>query len=201
MSSTTCAALVPGSRQLLADLTAALGEDAIVLAKETGHAPMEDWRVTNAAMTSDTFCSRYCHNCNASVDPRAGWGAADRDECLASMQTIAAVAARGQLSQNHGMGPATGALGAAQRAFTMAAFLVSAGNHSYFSYADWVSNCWNLAGTGWWPEYDKPLGAPTSPPLQQVGGNKYAFERNFSRGARVFVDVEKHEARIVWGTE
>ena len=201
ISPSTCAALMPGSRQLLADLTAALGKDAIVLAKETNHAPATDWQVANAAMTSDTFCSRYCHNCNSSVDPRTGWAAADRDECLASMKTIANVAARGQLSQNHGMGPVTGTLAAAQRTFTIAAFLVSAGNHSYFSYADWVSNCWNLAGTGWWPEYDKPLGTPISPPLNQVGSNMYAFERNFSSGTRVFVDVEKHEAQIVWGHE
>jgi hypothetical protein len=28
-----------------------------------------DWQVVNAAMTSDAFCSSYCHGCNDSVTP------------------------------------------------------------------------------------------------------------------------------------
>ena len=92
-----------------------------------------------------------------------------------------------------------GPVGAAQRAFTMAAFLVAAGNHSYYSYADWAGGCWSLAGTRWWPEFDRPLGDPVTAPLQRAKGARFVYERNFSRGAMVRIDVAKHEATIVWG--
>jgi hypothetical protein len=59
------------------------------------------------------------------------------------------------------MGPFTGKASAEARAFTMAAFLIGAGDLSFFSYANWADNCWQLAGTRWWPEYDYPLGNPT----------------------------------------
>ena len=29
--------------------------------------------------------------------------------------------------------------------------------------ANWSNNCWELAWTKWWPEYDYPLGESTSP--------------------------------------
>ena len=195
----TCRSLVPGQRQLFADLTAALGAGAIVLAKETGGAAALDWQQANAAMTSDTFCSAYCHGCNASADPAALWRAADAAHCAASIGTIANMSARGQLTESHAMGPLDGALGAAEREFTMAAFLVAAGNLSYFSYADWAGACWELAGTRWWPEYDRPLGAPLGPPATPVSaGRPLVFARNFSSGTTVWVDVENHEAKITW---
>ena len=55
----TCASMVPFQRQLFVELTSALGEGNITLAKETSQAPAIDWQVANAAMTSDTFCSAY----------------------------------------------------------------------------------------------------------------------------------------------
>lgn len=194
----TCDSLVPGQRQLFVDLIAALGEDAVVLAKETSSVPMNDWQVTNAMMTSDTFCSQYCHNCSTSVDPKSRWTTADRDDCVESINTIASAAARGQLSQSHAMGPLDNQ---AAREFTMAAFLVAAGRLSYFSYANWIDQCWELTGTRWWPEYDLPLGDPTSPAAQRASPDKpYVFVRNFSSGTSVYVDVEKHEAKIIWAT-
>jgi hypothetical protein len=65
--------------------------------------------------------------------------------------------AAGQLTQSHAMGPFDGPEAAEARAFTMAAFLIGAGNLSYFSYANWAVDCWTLAGTRWWPEYDRPV--------------------------------------------
>jgi hypothetical protein len=56
----TARALVAGQTQLFAELTAALGPNRIVLAKETGGGTrFLDWKVANAAMTTDTFCSSY----------------------------------------------------------------------------------------------------------------------------------------------
>ena len=70
----TCASMVPAQRLLLGELTEALGEGNITLAKEHGGTGFIDWQVVNAAMTSDAFCSAYCHGCNDSVTPAMnGW--------------------------------------------------------------------------------------------------------------------------------
>jgi len=56
----TATSLVAAQTQLFVDLTAALGQDRVVLAKETGGgAGFLDWHVANAAMITDTFCSNY----------------------------------------------------------------------------------------------------------------------------------------------
>ena len=109
------------------------------------------------------------------------------------------MSARGQLSQSHGMGPFTGAFADEARAFTMAAFLIGAGNLSYFSHANWASASWELSGTKWWPELDKPLGHPTSPPNTRVPGKRWKYQRNFSSGTTVFVDVATRVVDIQWG--
>ena len=97
------------------------------------------------------------------------------------------------------MGPFSGQNGADARAFTIAAFLMGAGNHSFFSYANWANNCWELAGTKWWPEYDLPLGAPTSPANTKVPGKRWKYARNFSSGTTVYVDVATRVVDIQWG--
>lgn len=198
-SNATCTSLVAGQRQLLSELSAALGEGNLTLAKETGDAPMMDWEVVNAAMTSDTFCSQYCHDCNTSVSPASLWTKSDYEGCAQSIATIANMSARGQLTQSHAMGPFTGPYADEARQFTMAAFLIGAGNLSYFSYANWANACWTLAGTRWWPEYDLPLGAPTSPPNTKLAGKRWKYFRNFSSGTTVYVDVATRVVDIQWG--
>ena len=94
--------MVAAQRQLFVELTAALGEGNITLAKETSGAPANDWQVANAAMTSDTFCSQYCHQCNDSITPASRWAVpADAQQCADSIATIANMSARGQLTQVH----------------------------------------------------------------------------------------------------
>ena len=97
-------AMIAAQRQLFVELTAALGEGNITLAKETSGAPANDWQVANAAMTSDTFCSQYCHQCNNSVTPASRWAVpADAQQCADSIATIANMSARGQLTQVHSL--------------------------------------------------------------------------------------------------
>lgn len=195
----TCETVAPAQRQLLDEISAALGEGNITLAKETGNAPMDDWQVANAAMTSDTFCSQYCHGCNQSVSPASLWKTPrDAQACADAIATIANMSARGQLSQSHAMGPFDGEFAAAAREFTMAAFLVGAGNLSYFTYANWAASCWELPGTRWWPEYDQKLGFPTSPPNMRLPGKRWKYARNFSSGTTVYVDVATRVAEIKW---
>ena len=110
--------MVPAQKQLLAELTEALGEGNITLAKVASGtvANSTDWEVANGAMTSDTFCSHYCHGCNASVDPATTWThPTDSQDCVDSMQKVADMTARGQLTESHAMGPFSGPLGEAAR--------------------------------------------------------------------------------------
>jgi hypothetical protein len=96
------------------------------------------------------------------------------------------------------MGPFTGKASAEAREFAMAAFLIGAGNLSFFTYANWAGNCWQLAGTRWWPEYDYPLGKPTSPANTRVPGKRWKYARNFSSGTTVYVDVATRVVSIDW---
>lgn len=193
-----CDSMVAAQRQLFVELTAALGEGNITLAKETSDAPALDWQVANAAMTSDTFCSSYCHDCNASVDPSTTWSQTDARDCADSIATLANMSARGQLTQSHAMGPFYGTLSKQSREFTMAAFLIGAGELSFYSYANWAVACWELVGTKWWPEYDFPVGKPTSPPNTLLPGHTWKYFRNFSSGTSVYVDVATREVSIQW---
>lgn len=76
--------------------------------------------------------------------------------------------------------------------FALACFLVVAEPYSYFSYS------WGYQGndTGtfeWYPEFDKPLGAPKGGAKR----NGWKYTREFAH-ASVFVDIETGEARIDW---
>jgi len=197
----TCESMVPAQRLLLTELTSALGEGNITLAKEHGGTDFIDWQVVNAAMTSDAFCSSYCHGCNASATPGDHWGASDAVSCAASIATIANMSGRGQLTQSHAMGPFSGPAAAQAREFVMAAFLVGAGNLSYFSYANWITDCWSIKGTAWWPEYDRRLGRATSPPNTRLPGEKWKYTRTFSSGTTVYVDLMTRVAVIEWADD
>jgi hypothetical protein len=76
------------------------------------------------------------------------WNATD---CYADMLAVTAMASRQQMTESHGQGPLSDDV---QREFTMACFLIAAGNFSYFSYASWDhGKAWSLKGTRWWHEY------------------------------------------------
>ena len=97
----------------------------------------------------------------------------------AEMAVASAATARGQVLLAHGCGPTEA--GERMQAgclrgdcihefnFTLATFLIVAGNHSYYSYA---SNALDGSAMGvgawefvsyrekWWPQYEQPLGPP-----------------------------------------
>lgn len=193
--------MILAQRQLLGQLTARLGEGNITLAKEHAGTSFTDWQVANAAMTSDAFCSKYCHQCKPSVTPASTWDPqTDAQDCANSIATIAKMSARGQLTQSHAMGPFDDSeMADESRAFVMAAFLIGAGDLSYFSYANWASDSWTMAGTKWWPEYDKKLGRPITPANTKVKGQKWKYHRRFSSGTTVVVDLETRDVTNNWG--
>ena len=82
-----------------------------------------------------------------------------------------------------------------QKAFTyqLGIFLISAGEHSYFrpheGYAADKEDKWMR----WFPEYDKPLGAPNGPAKK----DGYIYTRSFKH-ANVTLDIQKRTAEIIW---
>ncbi len=75
--------------------------------------------------------------------------------------------------------------------FQLACFLIGAEKHCYFCYTwGWLGEY----GTyDWYPEFDKPLGAPKGDAVQ----TGMTFKREFKH-ASVFVDVEKRIGKIDW---
>jgi len=179
----TLESMIPAQRTLLTDLLDALTDKKMVLAKESVVAGSKDWQVANAAMVKDAFCSSY---------KRASTRSFDKDTCLEQILFVQKVSRRPMLTQLHAAGPGDDV---AAREFTMACFLVAAGNLSYFSYVNW-DHMWDVAGVNWWPEYDKPLGEP----LDVAVRDGWRFSREFASGTQVSVDLESQTANISWAS-
>eukprot|EP00045_Choanoeca_perplexa_P022309 m.9055 g.9055 ORF g.9055 m.9055 type:complete len:267 (-) comp9352_c0_seq2:44-844(-) len=179
--------LVQGSKMALKALMTAVGEDHIILAKETSYDTLaEDWMYVNAMMVTDTFCSDYDHDQEIhQYDPK---------QCKLDIETVRNATRRGQLTQSHGMGFLNDTV---QREYTIACFLVAHGNMSYFSYASSEPTLsWSLDGTRWWPEYDYALGAPVGEAVVSADG--WTYHRNFTSGTTIMVDIYRHVAEIQW---
>ena len=144
-----------------------------------------------------------CPNPSGRWNDTTLWNAS---QCRVDMETVVAAAARRQLTESHGQGPIDPKSSVsdqeAAREFALAAFLVAAGNFSYFSYAGWAhGQAWSLSGTRWWPEYDRPLGAPIDPPMHPVSGvleSSMQYMRRFSSGTWGEVDLVAHTGKIHW---
>ena len=79
--------------------------------------------------------------------------------------------------------------------YCLALFLVCAEEYSYFLPHDGysVNNKDSSVWLSKFPEYDKPLGPPKGPAVQ----DGYTYTREFE-SASVFLDIEKEEAQITW---
>jgi hypothetical protein len=75
--------------------------------------------------------------------------------------------------------------------FPLACFLVAAGPSSYFLYTWWYEM--RDGALEWYPEYDKPLGAPKGPARR----SGFVYDREFEH-AKVRVDLEANQAKIDW---
>eukprot|EP00045_Choanoeca_perplexa_P022075 m.8265 g.8265 ORF g.8265 m.8265 type:complete len:393 (+) comp9127_c0_seq1:146-1324(+) len=176
--------LINGSQLVLGALMDAVGEQHIILAKETSYVVPEDWKLVNALMPTDTFCSNYKQSGKSrSYDPT---------QCRLDIEAVRNASRRGQLTESHAMGFLNDTV---QREYTMACFLVAHGNMSYFSYASSLQP-WSLPGLRWWPEYDYPLGPPLGEAVVSADG--WTYQRNFTSGTTVVVDVYSHSAKIDW---
>lgn len=75
--------------------------------------------------------------------------------------------------------------------FPLACFLIAADELSYFLYTWWYEM--NDGALEWYPEYDKPLGAPKGAARR----SGFVYDREFEH-ARVRVDLAANRARIEW---
>ena len=75
--------------------------------------------------------------------------------------------------------------------FPLASFLIGAGEHCYFCYTwGWLPE---YGSFDWYPEFDRPLGAPKGDAVQKG----WTFQRDFEH-ASVSVDLEKRIGKIDW---
>jgi hypothetical protein len=75
--------------------------------------------------------------------------------------------------------------------FPLASFLIGAREHCYFCYTwGWLAEYGTF---DWYPEFDRPLGAPKGDAVQ----TGWTFRRDFEHAA-VFVDIEKRIGNIDW---
>ena len=76
----------------------------------------------------------------------------------------------------------------------IAAFLIGAGEYSYFGCGDWFAEGDDTKPLTWRPEYDKPLGAPKGPAQYNDG----VWMRSFTSGTKVLFDAKTNRGTINW---
>lgn len=185
-----------GTTTLLRDLQTAVGPNKLIIAKDAFNGGSEAY--VNSIFPMDTFCS--CYNCDPNTWATKVFreGTTYAGVCQTQIQEAIKLGKRGQVAVLHGEVNAW--LGANSTAleedftFALASFLIAASDSSFFGY----SNGWYYNGTAWHPEYDKPLGAPTSDAAQGSGSANMTWSRGFASGTVVTLDVLAHTAAIEW---
>ena len=131
---------------------------------------------------------------------------AGSEKCITTLQTIAG---RGFTAQAHaGLFPA-GNTCVDGDTNAMAAFLLGAGNYSYYHCSiGWQTNAkWPAVKDSWldWlPEYDMPLGAPLGPATSKPSsspssdGTSNIWTRSFATGTKVEFDGATNVGVIYW---
>lgn len=78
----------------------------------------------------------------------------------------------------------------------LAGFLVAAGVNHFFGGGSWTVNSTSREGVYWYPEYDRPLGAPHGPATL----NGTVLTRRFASGTVARYDTSSGDGSIVWGS-
>ena len=132
------------------------------------------------------------------------------EHCITTLQTLVArgigvEAHAGDLPDGAVDAPGGGDDCAEGGVNAMSAFLIGAGNHSYYHCArkaEWQSDPkWPAPGHSdrwldWLPAYDRKLGAPLAPGVKGADG---VWRRAFAAGTRVVFDPVTRNGTITWG--
>ena len=78
----------------------------------------------------------------------------------------------------------------------LAGFLVAAGVNHFFGGGSWTVNSTSREGVHWYPEYDRPLGAPLGP----AAVNGTVLTRRFASGTVARYDTSSGDGSIVWAS-
>jgi hypothetical protein len=181
---------------MLQELQAAVGDDKLIIAKDSFGGGSEAY--VNTIFPMDTFCS--CYNCKDWQGERKN-GAVYPVVCQTQILEAIKLGLRGQVAFLHGEVNAylasqknPGALLQADFEFSLAAFLVAASPSAFFAYSDG----WYYNSTTWHDDYDRPLGEPVGQAKQGAGAANMTWTREFKSGTKVEVDVLGHSATIRW---
>ncbi|XP_065182760.1 uncharacterized protein LOC135813611 [Sycon ciliatum] len=79
----------------------------------------------------------------------------------------------------------------------LAAFLIGAGEYSYFGCGPWFRTNESSIATQWKASYDKPLGAPLGPAVK----TGQVYTRKFASGTAVQFDCSSKKGEIHWSPE
>ena len=109
----------------------------------------------------------------------------------ASIQELQWCAKRGKLTEAHMRGGNCNSDEGIQD--HLAAFLIGAGEYSYFGCGPWYSPATSVA-TQWKASYDKPLGAPIGLAVNNGG----IYTRKFASGTSVQFDTKTNKGHITW---
>jgi len=78
------------------------------------------------------------------------------------------------------------------REYSFATYLIVASEWSYYG----MSAGWGTASFPWYPEFDRPLGAPKGPAMS-TGSPPSSYSREFEH-VSVTLDTKKKSASVVW---
>ena len=76
----------------------------------------------------------------------------------------------------------------------IAAFLIGAGEYSYFGCGDWYAEGDDIKPLTWRTEYSKPLGAPKGPAQYNAG----TWTRSFASGTSASFDTKTNKGTVKW---
>jgi hypothetical protein len=194
-------AVTDGKLKVMAELQEAVGDDKMIVAKDSYEGGSE--HQVNTIFPLDTFCSCYTCNWTSTHSPsfRGSTTATYADVCQTQILEAISLGRRGQAVLLHGEvnnalfpNPDPAAL-AADFKFVLAAFLIAASDSSFLGFSDG----WYFSGTTWHDEYDHYLGAPSGPAVHGTGKKNMTWSRHFGSGTSVQLDVLHKTAEIHWG--
>lgn len=193
-------AVEDGYHQMMLQTREAIGPNKLMIANIL-RARFEDGGLEYMKYFDGSYLEGFFHNVGrTSYEDYAAKGIASMQQAARDGKIIAFTTA---LSRENGMGEmgideSHGVVDSEEEArasliYNLAIFLICAEEHSYFRVHEGYSANGNRRWMRWFPEYDKPLGAPLGPAKEEG----YQYRRNF-RNASVFVDIQKRTADIQW---
>ncbi len=193
-------AVEAGYLQMMQDTREAIGSDALMIANIL-RARFDEGGLEYLDFFDGSYLEGFFHNVGRmSYEDYVAKGIESMQQAARQGKIIAFTAGLAMADNVSAMGidEAHGAVESDAKArqaliYTMAIFLICAEEYSYFFPHEGYSANGNDKWMRWFPEYDKPLGAPKGPAVK----DGYRYTRSFEH-ATVFLDIQARTAEILW---